>query len=169
MDNDDLSTKIQTDRYTHVVDSNSINRAVEKASRDRNFISKAVEKLSGLKFPAYKHEMIEHLKNNSASKELLALFQSLNGTMLYRDQYQIQKAFEQNNAAAKQEHQISDETRTNLDIEKVDPDHRRKDYSEVPATAMKEYVCDLCGKTFQARDDLIHHQEFEFKETRENS
>ena len=34
-------------------------------------------------------------------------------------------------------------------------------YPTDPATAMKEYVCDLCGKTFQTRDDLIHHQEFE--------
>ncbi len=45
--------------------------------------------------------------------------------MLYRDHYQVKKAFEQNNAEAKNEHQISDETRTNL---KVDPALKCKDH-----------------------------------------
>ena len=169
MNRNDLSNKIEAERHIPTVDSNSINQAVERAIKDRNFISKALEQLDGLKFPAYKHQIIEHLKNNSADNETLALFESLNATMIYRDHYQIKKALEQNNAEAKIEHQISDETRTNLDVKKVDPAHRRKDYPEVPATAMKEYVCDLCGKTFQARDDLIHHQEFEFKEESEKS
>jgi len=163
MDSNDLANKIEVERHIPSLDSNSINEAVERANKDRNFISKAVGQLDGLKFPSYRDQILEHLKNNSASSEILALFESLNATMLYRDQYQIKKALEQNNAAAKQEHQISDETRTNLDVKKVDPQNKRKDYPEVPATAMKEYVCDLCGKTFQARDDLIHHQKFEFK------
>jgi hypothetical protein len=169
MDSNDLSNKIETERHIPTVNSNSINQAVETASKDRNFISKALEQLGTLKFPAYKSLMIEHLKNNSAGSKTLALFESLNATMLYRDLYQVKKAFEQNNPEAKMEHQISDETRTNLDVKKVNPAHKRKDYPEVPATAMKEYVCDLCGKTFQARDDLIHHQEFEFKQKSEKS
>ena len=169
MDSNDLSNKIETERHIPTVNSNSINQAVETASKDRNFISKALEQLGTLKFPAYKSLMIEHLKNNSAGSKTLALFESLNATMLYRDLYQVKKAFEQNNPEAKMEHQISDETRTNLDVKKVNPAHKRKDYPEVPATAMKEYVCDLCGKTFQARDDLIHHQDFEFKQKSEKS
>ena len=84
--------------------------------------------------------------------------------MLYRDQYHIRKAFEQNNSSTKQENQITDKTRTNLDVPKVDPTHKRKDYPEVPATATKDYICDLCGKTYQTPDDLVHHQEFESKE-----
>jgi hypothetical protein len=166
---DNISNKIDAERHIPAVNSNSINQAVERASKDRNFISKALEQLCGLKFPAYKRQLIEHLKNNSADSETLALFESLNPTMLYRDRYQVKKAFEQNNPEAKNEHQISDETRTNLDVKKVDPVHKRKDYPEVPATAMKEYVCDLCGKTFQARDDLIHHQEFESKQKSQKS
>lgn len=167
MESNDLSNRIKVERHIPDVDSNSINQSVERAGKDRNFISKALENLSGLKFPAYKHKIIEHLKTNSADSETLALFESLNATMLYRDLYRVKKAFEQNNAEAKMEHQISDETRTNLDVKKVDPAHKRKDYPEVPATAMKENVCDLCGKTFQTRDDLVHHQEFEFKEKSE--
>jgi hypothetical protein len=51
----------------------------------------------------------------------------------------------------------------NLEVEQVDPAHKRKDYPQVPETATKEYICDLCGKSYQSRDDLIHHQEFESK------
>ena len=169
MDSNNLSNKIEAERHIPTVNSNSINQAVERASKDRNFISKALEQLGGLKFPVYKRQLIEHLKNNSADSEILALFESLKATMLYRDHYQVKKALEQNNPEAKNEHQMSDETRTNLDVKKVDSAHKRKDYPEVPVTAMKEYVCDLCGKTFQARDDLIHHQEFESKQESEKS
>ena len=51
----------------------------------------------------------------------------------------------------------------NLPVHKVNPTHKRKDYPEVAATAIKEYVCELCGKTFQTPYDLTHHQQFEFK------
>jgi hypothetical protein len=161
--NNNLSGKVESERHFPSVDSEAINKAVEKASTDRDFISRSVEQLNGLKFPAYKAQILDFVKKNSAA-EVLDLFETLNGTILYRDQYHIKKAIEQNNSEAKQQNQITDETRTNLNIKKVSPTHKRKDYPEVPATAMKEYVCDLCGKTFQTRDDLIHHQQFEFKE-----
>jgi hypothetical protein len=161
--NNNLSGKVESERHFPSVDSEAINKAVEKASTDRDFISRSVEQLNGLKFPAYKAQILDFVKKNSAA-EVLDLFETLNGTILYRDQYHIKKAIEQNNSEAKQQNQITDETRTNLNTKKVSPTHKRKDYPEVPATAMKEYVCDLCGKTFQTRDDLIHHQQFEFKE-----
>jgi hypothetical protein len=162
LDNNNLSGKVESERHFPNVDSKAINKAVEKASTDRDFISRSVEQLNGLKFPAYKAQILDFVKKNSDA-ELLDLFETLNGTILYRDQYHIKKAIEQNNSEAKQENQITDKTRINLNVKKVNPAHRRKDYPEVPATAMKEYVCDLCGKTFQTRDDLIHHNEFEFK------
>ena len=169
MDINNLSDKVESERHIPSVDSQAINKAVERASTDRDFISQSVEQLNGLKFPAYKAQVMDFMKKNSAAAEVLDLFESLNATMLYRDLYQVKKALEQNNSEAKMEHQISDETRTNLDVKKVNSAHKRKDYPEVPATAIKEYVCDFCGKTFQARDDLIHHQEFEFKEKSEKS
>jgi len=163
MDNNDSSNKIESERHIPTVDSDSVNKAVERSSRDKNFISTAVEQLRGLKFPAYGSQITEYLRKNSANDEVLALYLSLNDTMLYRDQYHVTKAFEQNNPLTKQENQITDETRTSLDVHKVNPTHKRKDYPEVPATATKDYTCDLCGKTYQTPDDLVHHQEFESK------
>ena len=163
MDSNDSHDKIESERHIRTVDSDSVNKAVERSSRDKNFILNAVEQLKGLKFPAYGSQITDHLRKNSANDEVLALYLSLNDTTLYRDQYHVTKAFEQNNPSTKQENQMTDETRTNLEVEKVNPTHKRKDYPEVAATAMKNYTCELCGQSFQTPDDLVHHQEFESK------
>ena len=97
------------------------------------------------------------------TEKLIALFETLNGSIKYKDLYHVQKALEQNNPVAKQEIQISDMSRLNLETKSANPQNKRKDYPEVPATAMKTYICQFCGKDFQTRNDLIHHQEFEFK------
>lgn len=157
----DLNQKVHSVRHTPETNARALNQAVEKANKERQFISRAVKQLDGLMFPAYKYQIIDHLKSNSGSNEILNLFRTLNGTLLFRDQYQLKKALEENNSEAKKENQISDETRTNLQVKKVNPHHKRKDYTEVQATATKNYICDFCGKSFLARDDLIHHQQFE--------
>ena len=98
MDRTNLSSKIESEKHTSRVDTDSVNKAVEKASKDRNFILNAVEQLDGLKFPAYKTQIMDFLKKNSARYELLSLFETLNGTIVYRDQYHVKKAIEQNNS-----------------------------------------------------------------------
>src|SRR6266540_5181920 len=151
-----VSKEVRSVKHISKLNTKSINKAVEKVSKDRDFISNAVKKLDGLKFPAYKYQIVDFLNKNSTKNETLALFESLNGTILYRDQYHVKKAFEQNNPEAKQESQITDKTRTNLRVKQVNPAHKRKDYPEVQATAPKNYVCELCSKPFLTRDDLIH-------------
>jgi hypothetical protein len=163
MDRKNLSSEIDSKEHISSIDSDSVNKAVERASKDRNFILYAVKQLTGLKFPVYKAQIMDFVRKNSTNDELLFLFETLNGTIVYHDQYHVKKALEQNNSKAKQDNQITDETRTNLEAEKINPAHKRKDYPEVPATALKEYVCELCGKTFQTPDDLTHHQQFEGK------
>lgn len=163
MDSNDSPNKIESERHIPTVDSDSVSRAVERSSQDKNFISNAVEQLKGLKFPAYGSQIIDYLRKNSANDEVLALYLSLNNATLYRDENQVTKAFEQNSPTTKQENQMTHKTRTNLEVEQTNPTHKRKDYPEVAATAMKNYTCDLCGQSFQTPDDLVHHQEFESK------
>ncbi len=126
MDNNDSSNKIESERHIRTVDSDSVNKAVERSSRDKNFILNAVEQLKGLKFPTYGSQIIEYLRKNSANDEVLALYLSLNDTTLYRDQYQVTKVFEQNNPSTKQENQMTDETRTNLEVEKLNPTQSKR-------------------------------------------
>jgi hypothetical protein len=130
--------KVYSTRHIAERGATSVHAAVNEASRDRNFI-------------------------DSADRKTIALFQSLNGTMQYRDRFHLKKSLEQENSAAKQEYQISNKTRKNLQVEKIDRRQKRKDYPEIPASAIKNYICNLCGKEFQSSDQLKHHQELEFK------
>jgi rubrerythrin len=157
--------KIHSERHYSRTDTDSLNKAVDKASKDRDFVTNTVDQLKGLKFPAYKKDMIEFMRQTSSAEKNMSLVRTLTDGKLYHSVYQVKRALEQENPEAKQANEITDETRKNLEVTRVDSSHRRKDYTEVPATATKNYVCELCGKSFQAKDDLTHHQEFEFKES----
>ena len=62
MDSNDSPNKIESDKHISTVDSDSVNRAVDRSSRDKNFISNAVEQLKGLKFPAYGSQITDYLR-----------------------------------------------------------------------------------------------------------
>jgi hypothetical protein len=157
--------EIHSERHYSRTDTDSLNKAVEKASEDRNFVTNTVDQLKGLKLPAYKKDMIEFMRQTSVAEKNMSLVRTLTDGKLYHSLYQVKKALEQENRDAKQANEMTDETRKNLEVATVNPSHRRKDYTEVPATATKNYVCELCGKSFLAKDDLIHHQQFEFKKS----
>jgi hypothetical protein len=59
MDRKTLSSKIDSENDISSVDSDSVNKAVERASKDRNFILNAVEQLNRLKFPVYKAQIMD--------------------------------------------------------------------------------------------------------------
>jgi len=159
----DQSKKIEAVRHTSENDHKSAHNAVNKASNDANFISQVVEQLDTLKFPAYKHQILGFIQDKSSDENAIGLLKSLNGTVLFQDKYDVKQGLEQENSESKQENQISDNTRKNLEVRHPDQTQRRKDYPETPATAMKNYTCNFCGKDFQSKDQLTKHQEFEFK------
>ena len=136
---------------------------MNKASKDASFISQVVEQLDTLKFPAYKHHILSFIKDKSSDENAIGLLKSLNDTVLFRDKYDVMQGLKQENSESKQQNQISDNTRKNLEVQHPDKTQRRKDYPETPATAMKNYICNFCGKDFQSKDQLTKHQEFEFK------
>jgi hypothetical protein len=105
----------------------------------------------------------------------VALFESLDGYIQYRDPYHVQKALEENNPERKKTYQITDASReqpaartraTTIDgsikeREVQGEAEERKDYPEVPPSAMSNFICNTCGKQFQNQNDLIQHQHFE--------
>lgn len=145
-------------------DHEMVQNAVNKASNDAGFISQVVEKLDSVKFPAYKHQILTFIEGKSSDENVIGLLKSLNDSILFRDKYDVKQGLEQENSESKQQYQISDNTRENLEVEHPDSTRKRKDYPETPATAMKNYICNLCGKDFQSKDQLTKHQEFEFKD-----
>ena len=162
------SKKIESERDNPQSDHKSIRHAVNKARKNSNFISKVVEQLDTLKFPAYKHQILSFIQNKFSDSDDMGLLKSLNDTVLFKSKYDVKQGLEQENSELKQQYQISDNTRKNLHVRHPDPTQKRKDYPETPATAMKNYICDFCGKEFQSRDQLTTHQEFEFKDKDQN-
>jgi hypothetical protein len=181
--------EVRSETHSSEVDTNSTNRAIEKASKDPSFINAAIGLIKEMKFPVYKKDIINQAKrvappSTSISSnttittdpDTIALFESLNGYIQYRDLYHVQKALEENNPEKKKTSQITDSTReqptvrtrptTTADAsikerEAVNKNEERKDYPEVPPSAMSNFVCSKCGKPFQNQNDLIQHQRFE--------
>lgn len=174
---------IDAAKHTPTHDATRTNRAVEKAARNPEFVNRALAQLAGVTFPAFKHNIIDHVRGintsgdekGQADEDIVALFESLDGYIQFRDSYHVQKAFEENIPSKKKDYQITDNTRENPDvrIRKTDADasikdreaiserEERKDYPEVTPTAMSNFVCDNCGKEFQNQQDLVHHRQFE--------
>jgi hypothetical protein len=163
-------------------DAMRINRSVERAARNPDFVNRAVAQLAGLTFPAFKDNIIDHVRsiNTHDDKEeqdddIVALFESLDGHIEFRDPYHVQKAFEENVPSKKKDYQITDNTRESPDVrirqtnadasikdrEAISEKEERKDYPEVTPTAMSNFICDNCGKAFQNQQDLVHHRQFE--------
>jgi hypothetical protein len=160
----DRSKKIEAVRHTAENDRESVQNAVKKASEDSNFISQVVDQLESLKFPAYKHQILSFIQNKSSDNNTIGLLKSLNDAVLFQNKYAVKQRLEQENSELKQQNQISENTRKNLEVKHPDNSQKRKDYPETPATAMKNYICNFCGKDFQSKDQLTKHEEFEYKE-----
>jgi hypothetical protein len=176
-------TKESIDAAKHVpaYDATRISRAVERAASNPDFVNRAVAQLAGLTFPAFKHNIIDHIKSintrgeEEKEEDIVALFESLDGYIQFRNAYHVQKSFEENIPAKKKDYQITDTTRESPDVrirqtnadasikdrEAVSKREERKDYPEVTPTAMTNFICDNCGKEFQNPQDLVHHKQFE--------
>jgi len=166
---------IESVQHSSVYDTHAMNKAIEKASRDPNFINKSVQILKEMEFPSYKANILNHVKRSTNESDVLSLFESLDGYIEYKDQYHVQKALEENSSEKKITNQISESTRHHPEVrthnktidqsikhtEAVDKSEERNDYPEVPPSAMSNFVCDKCGKIFQNQNDLLQHKRFE--------
>jgi hypothetical protein len=178
---DKTKESIDATKHMPTYDTARINRVIERAASSPDFVSHAVAKLSGLAFPAFKHNIIEHVRSintdddDEEQDDIVALFESLDGYIQFRDPYHVQKAIEENIPSKKKDYQISNNTRESPDVrirqtdadanikdrEAVSEREERKDYPEVTPTAMSNFVCENCGKAFQNQQDLVHHRQFE--------
>ncbi|MFL6469442.1 MAG: C2H2-type zinc finger protein [Nitrososphaeraceae archaeon] len=169
------NNNIVSSRHESTYDTDSINLALERAIKDDAFVSNAIKLLNGIQFPAFKNNIVEHVRSVTRDKDMISLFESLDGYIKFKDPYHVQKAIEENIPAKKKEYQITDKTReqpvvrthntTTADKsikerEAVNKYEERKDYPEVTPTATSTFKC-MCGKSFENQDDLAHHIRFE--------
>jgi hypothetical protein len=177
---DKTKESIDATKHMPAYDATRINRVVERAARNPDFVNRAVAQLAGLTFPAFKHNIIDHVRSinthdDEEQDDIVTLFESLDGYIQFRDPYHVQKAFEENVPSKKKDYQITDNTRESPDVrirqtdadasikdrEAISEREERKDYPEVTPTAMSNFICDNCGKAFQNQQDLVHHRQFE--------
>jgi hypothetical protein len=172
---DNSKTNVSSSKHDPTYDTNIINKAVEKGSRDANFLNYAVSLLAKMQFPAFKNNILEYINKATTDTNVIALFESLDGYIKFRNVYHVQKALEENNSEKKQTYQISSETRegpitrtrdvtidsSTRERESTNANEERKDYPEVTPSAMTNFICDTCGKPFQNQNDLVIHQRFE--------
>jgi hypothetical protein len=172
---DNSKTNVSSIEHDSTYDTNNINKAVEKGSRDANFLSYAASLLAKMQFPAFKNNILEYINKATTDTNVIALFESLDGYIKFRNVYHVQKALEENNSEKKQTYQISSETRegpitrtrdvtidsSTRERESTNANEERKDYPEVTPSAMTNFICNTCGKPFQNQNDLVIHQRFE--------
>jgi hypothetical protein len=100
-------------RHKPTHDSESLNQAVDRAINDQNFFNTSINLLGTywghVNFPAFKNNIIDHIKKATKDPGVISLFESLDGYVQYRDQYHVQKALEVNDPKKKVENQITDE------------------------------------------------------------
>jgi len=174
-DTDDSKASISSERHNPTHNPNSISHSTVKASNDADFIRYALSYLSTMEFPAYKNNILDHVRKVTTDSNVIALFQGLDGYIRFKDLYHVQKALEVNSVEKKTNYQISDETRNNPSFrtrdlpvdnstkkrEAANRNEERTDYPEVTPTAMSNFICSICGKPFQTQHDLIQHERFE--------
>jgi len=115
---DESSSNIKSERHKTKYDSDSINRTVSKSISDENFLDEALKSLGGLNLPAYKRNIIDHVKSTPIADldMVVSLYQSLDGYIEFRDLYHVQKALEVNLPQKKTRHQITDDTREHPNV-----------------------------------------------------
>jgi hypothetical protein len=172
---DNSKTNVSSTKHDSTYDTNIINKAVEKGSKDANFLSYAASLLAKMQFPAFKNNILEYISKVTTDTNVIALFESLDGYIKFRDVHHVQKALEENNPEKKQTYQISSETRegpntrtrdvtidrSTREREATNSNEERRDYPEVTPAAMTNFICNTCGKPFQNQNDLVIHQRFE--------
>ena len=101
-----LEDNVTSARHKSTYDTDSINRALERAIKDDKFVSNAIKLLNGIHFPAFKNNIIDYIRSIvTTDKDMISLFESLDGYIKYKDPYHVQKALEENIPAKKKEQQ----------------------------------------------------------------
>jgi hypothetical protein len=106
---------VESSKHVSRFDTVSINHALDRAIKDDKFVNDAIKDIESMEFPAYKNDIIYHLKNKS-DKEIVSLFESLDGYIQYKDPYHVRKSIEQNIPKKKLNNQISDQKREDPDV-----------------------------------------------------
>lgn len=156
--------RIYSSHHTSEQDSKLLNKALEKSIANEEFITSSVNLLKDLKFPTYKHRIIEHVKKMTNDKIITSLFYTLSDSLEIKNISHIENILKAN--IPKKNSLYNTKNPDELNVNPLSDDTHEKlsqteDKNLPPRAAMHEYTCARCGKSFLTRENLETHQEFE--------
>ena len=89
-------SKVFTNYYHSQLDSDLLNQSVEKAINDPKFLTSSLSLLEDMRFPTYKDKIINHVKKISNDENIIALFNTLSGSLEYKDITHIKNIIQSN-------------------------------------------------------------------------
>lgn len=111
MVNEDISkSSVESVRHEPTQNSESLNQAINRVTKDENFLNSSMSLIGNLKFPVFKVNIIDHVRKVTKDPDVISLFESLDGYIQFRDQHHVQEALEVNDPKKKTENEVSDQT-----------------------------------------------------------
>jgi len=114
MVNQDISKgSVESVRHEATQNSESLNQAIDRATKDEYFLNSGLNLIGNLKFPAFKVNIIDHVRKATKDPDVISLFESLDGYIQFRDQHHVREALEVNDPIKKTEDEKTDQTQEN--------------------------------------------------------
>jgi hypothetical protein len=157
-------TRVYSSYHPSQFDNVLLNEAIQKGIKDKEFINYSLSLLKNAKFPIYKSKIIEHIQQLTNDKITIALFQTLSDSLEYKNIEHIRNIFQANIPAKNSPSRTKNPEELNVNPlitnqNQKSPTSNNND--SVSDDAMREYICNKCGKSFLTREHLHIHQKFE--------
>jgi hypothetical protein len=157
-------TRVYSSYHPSQFDNVLLNEAIQKGIKDKEFINYSLSLLKNAKFPIYKSKIIEHIQQLTNDKITIALFQTLSDSLEYKNIEQIRNIFQANIPAKNSPSRTKNPEELNVNPlitnqNQKSPTSNNND--SVSDDAMREYICNKCGKSFLTREHLHIHQKLE--------
>jgi len=156
--------RVFTSFHSSQFNSDLLNKSIEKAINDKEFIHSILNLLKDIEFPTYKHKIINHIQKLTNDKMKIAIIYTLSDSLEFKDIEHIKSAIETNIPAKNSAHNTKNPDE--LNVNPITTKQKISNFEErdpISSDSMREYICNKCGKPFFTREDLRIHQNFEGK------